>query len=208
MLLGCNAEARLEFVRLRWRAAIELGYDAIVALASIGFAPSVVNRLGQTLYRLASCFRDARNFILRPKIAGAAVLVRVSDQLLLIRTSYRPWYGVPCGVRKRGEDPRFTAVRELQEEVGMVVEASALRALGEFIIHHSWTEDHVHAFELRLDRYPQLCVDEREVVWAGFRAEAELSHLPVWPPLPTLLGSPRVGGSPWRQRAVGDGRQP
>ncbi len=93
----------------------------------------------------------------------------MNDELLLIRTSYRPWYSVPGGGVHRGEAPRLAAARELREEVGIAVEPDALRALGEFVVHHTWIEDHVHAFELRLEAHPPLRVDRREVVWAGFR---------------------------------------
>ena len=145
--------------------------------------------LWRLLHRLAAFLWDARNFVLRPRITGAAVLVRVGDELLLIRTSYRPWYGVPGGGVQRGEPPRLAAARELREEVGIAVAPDLLRPLGEFVVHHTFIEDHVHAFELRLDAPPALHVDQREVVWAGFRPEATLAELRLWPALPALLGA-------------------
>ena len=144
--------------------------------------------LWRFLHRVAAALWDARNFVLRPAVTGAAVLVRVNDELLLVRTSYRPWYGVPGGGVKRGEEPRLAAARELREETGIAVEPAALHALGEFVVRHTFIEDHVHAFELRLEAHPALHVDRREVVWAGFRAEATLGELPLWPALPALLG--------------------
>ena len=134
-----------------------------------------------------------RNFLLRPTITGAIVLVRVGEQLLLIRPSYRPWYTVPGGRVDRGETPRLAAARELHEEVGLAVEPGALRELGEFVVHHSHIEDHVHAFELRLAAPPELCIDSREVVWAGFHAETALGELYLWRVLEVVLG--RDGGT-------------
>jgi hypothetical protein len=49
----------------------------------------------------------------------------------------------------------------------------------------------VHAFELRLDAAPEVRIDSREVVWAGFRAEAALGELPLWIVLEAVLAAPR-----------------
>ena len=141
----------------------------------------------RVLHRLAARLWDTRNFLFRPKITGAIVLVRVGGELLLIRNSYRRWYSVPGGRVGRGEEPRLAAARELREEVGLAVEPEALRALGEFVVHHSNIEDHVHAFELRLDSKPELRIDAREVVWAGFHAEAALGELFLWRVLEVVL---------------------
>jgi 8-oxo-dGTP pyrophosphatase MutT (NUDIX family) len=127
--------------------------------------------------------------VLRPEITGAAVLVRVGGELLLIRQSYRRWYSVPGGRVARGESPRLAAARELEEEVGIAVAPEALSALGEFVVHHSFIEDHVHAFELRLEAPPEVRVDLREVVWAGFREERALAGLPLWPVLEVVLAA-------------------
>jgi len=145
--------------------------------------------LWRWLHRLAATLWDARNFVVRPEIAGAAVLVRVADELLVIRTSYRRWYSVPGGGIERGEEPRRAAARELHEEVGLAVDETALRPLGTFVVEHSHILDHVHVYELRLDAKPELRIDRREVVWAGFRPEATLGELALWPPLPIVLAA-------------------
>jgi ADP-ribose pyrophosphatase YjhB (NUDIX family) len=151
----------------------------------------VTDALWRAAHRLAARLWDTRNFLLRPTITGAIVLVRVGGELLLIRPSYRPWYTVPGGRVARGEAPRLAAARELREEVGIAVAPDALRALGEFVVHHSYIEDHVHAFELRLDAAPEVRIDSREVVWAGFHAETALGELPLWIVLEAVLAAPR-----------------
>jgi 8-oxo-dGTP pyrophosphatase MutT (NUDIX family) len=157
----------------------------------------VTDAFWRFLHRAATWLWDTRNFLLHPKITGAIVLVRVGGELLLIRSSYRPWYTVPGGRVERGEEPRLAAVRELHEEVGIAVAPGALLALGEFVVHHSHIEDHVHAFELRLETEPAVRIDLREVVWAGFRAETALDGLQLWPVLEVVLGRPgRAGGPP------------
>ncbi len=144
--------------------------------------------LWRELHRLATLLWDARNFLLRPKITGAIVLVRVGGELLLIRNSYRSWYTVPGGRVGRGEEPRLAAARELHEEVGLAAPPETLRALGEFVVHHSFIEDHVNAFELRLEAKPELRIDGREVVWAGFHDEGSLDALELWTVLEVVLG--------------------
>jgi len=162
----------------------------------------VTDALWRVLHRLAARLWDTRNFLLRPKITGAIVLVRVGEQLLLIRPSYRPWYTVPGGRVDRGELPRLAAARELREEVGLVVQPEALRALGEFVVPHDYTEDHVHAYELRLDAKPELRIDSREVVWAGFHAEAALGELYLWRVLEVVLAGDGGAGSSHRHEAA------
>jgi 8-oxo-dGTP pyrophosphatase MutT (NUDIX family) len=136
---------------------------------------------------------------LRPRVTGAVVLVRVADELLLVRASYRPWLTVPGGRVARGEPPLLAAVRELHEEVGLRVASEQLRPLGEFVIRHSNLEDHIHAYELRLDERPRVRIDMREITWAGFRPEATLETAELWPQLPRLLseGTVKCGAGPF-----------
>jgi ADP-ribose pyrophosphatase YjhB (NUDIX family) len=148
----------------------------------------VRDALWRAAHRAAAWLWDTRNFLFRPRVTGAIVLVRTGGELLLIRPSYRPWYTVPGGRVARGEEPRLAAARELHEEVGIAVAPAALRALGEFVVHHSHIEDHVHAFELRLDAQPAVRIDLREVVWAGFHGEGALDGLHLWPVLEVVLG--------------------
>jgi ADP-ribose pyrophosphatase YjhB (NUDIX family) len=154
----------------------------------------VTDAFWRVLHRVAARLYDARNFVLRPRVTGAVVLVRVSGELLLIRSSYRPWYTVPGGRVQWGEEPRLAALRELAEEVGLAAAPGALRALGEFVIRHSNIEDHVHAFELRLEAHPALRIDSREIVWAGFHAESALASLELWPALPPILAGSAPSG--------------
>ena len=147
----------------------------------------MIDALWRLAHRIAARLYDARNWITRPRVTGAVVLVRVADELLLVRASYRPWLTVPGGRVSRGEPPLLAAARELHEEVGLHVAPEQLRPLGEFVIHHSNLEDHIHAYELRLEQRPPLQIDMREITWAGFHPEATLDPTDLWPALPTIL---------------------
>jgi len=147
----------------------------------------VTDVLWRLAHRVAARLYDARNFVIRPRVTGAVVLVRVEAELLLVRASYRPWLTVPGGRVGRREAPVEAAVRELHEEVGLRVARDGLIPLGEFVVHHSNLEDHIHAFELRLDARPEVRIDHREITWAGFHSEAALDPTTLWPPLPHIL---------------------
>jgi len=57
---------------------------------------------------------------------GALCVVRRCDgRILLVSQSYRGGWGLPGGLLARGEVPDEAAVREVREEVGLVVELGA-----------------------------------------------------------------------------------
>ena len=54
---------------------------------------------------------------------GALVVVRNSDgEILLVRQAYRPRWGLPGGISKRGEEPFDAARREVFEETGLRID--------------------------------------------------------------------------------------
>ena len=58
--------------------------------------------------------------------SGAALLTDASDAVLLVKPWYRDYWLMPGGVTEAGESPRQCAEREAEEEVGIVVTATAL----------------------------------------------------------------------------------
>ncbi len=138
--------------------------------------PIVVDLVWRWGLRGAFAARLLVHFLLRPTVVGAHVVVRVGDRVLMVRNSYRRGLGLPAGRVDRGETPVMAACRELREEVGLVCEPGRLRCLGTAVLAHEWMTDHLHVFELVLDAEPPLRPDRREVVWAGFVAEAEIGN--------------------------------
>jgi 8-oxo-dGTP pyrophosphatase MutT (NUDIX family) len=63
------------------------------------------------------------------------------------------------GVGRR-EDHRLAAARELQEEVGVIIDPDTLRLV--------MATPNMHLYELRLTEPPKLQIDRREVVEACF----------------------------------------
>ncbi|MGI9601811.1 MAG: NUDIX domain-containing protein, partial [Acidimicrobiales bacterium] len=55
-------------------------------------------------------------------VAAMVRIVRPDGALLVVRTSYREGWVFPGGLCDRGESPMETAVREVREEVGLVID--------------------------------------------------------------------------------------
>jgi 8-oxo-dGTP diphosphatase len=55
-------------------------------------------------------------------VGAMCVIERDDGDLLLVRQSYRDGWGVPGGLLRRREEPAVGAVREAEEEIGVVVD--------------------------------------------------------------------------------------
>lgn len=78
---------------------------------------------------------------------------------------------------RRGETPEAAARRELFEEVGIT--AQALTPFGEASGRWGGHRGHVHLFELRLDRVPDLRLDNREIIGAMLVSPEQIRTMPV-----------------------------
>ena len=76
--------------------------------------------------RVASWSYELYRLIKKPHTFGALVAIWQNNELLMVETSYRPGYGLPGGGLLPGESAREAAVRELAEEVGLLIESSWL----------------------------------------------------------------------------------
>jgi 8-oxo-dGTP diphosphatase len=117
----------------------------------------------------------------RPCHEGALVAVYVGRGLLLVRPSYRQGWNLPGGGVRRGEAPEAAARRELLEETGLV----APPLLPACVVRGDWDgrRERVHFFELRLDRLPELKLDNREIIAARLVGPAELGGMRLTGPV-------------------------
>jgi 8-oxo-dGTP diphosphatase len=121
----------------------------------------------------------------RPRHEGALVAVYVGRELLLLRSSYRATWNLPGGAVRRGETPEAAARRELTEEIGLA--AHELVSAGDAFGNWGGRRSRVHYFELRLDRLPDLRLDNREIIAARLVSPDELPGMAVTGPVAAYL---------------------
>lgn len=143
----------------------------------------LVDAIWRAGYRIAYLSLRIWWKIRRPDQRGAFVALWRGNDLLVIRNSYRAGVTVPCGNIDSGETPREAARRELEEEVGILVEADELEFVCDVGVHFEAKNDHAYFFELRwaADTPIDLKIDRREVVWAGFCPRGDLNFVALVP---------------------------
>ncbi len=150
---------------------------------------TVALRLVRAGYRCAYAAARAWWWWRRPRTAGALVSLRVGDDILLLRTSYRPLGSLPGGFVGRHETPVAAAVRELGEELSLHVDAGRLVFAWRGTQTFESRTDTVTVFELRLTERPPLRIDGAEVVWAAWMPVSAARRQPLLPHVRAYLES-------------------
>lgn len=112
-------------------------------------------------------------FFRRPTLHGVYVALWQRGRILLIWNSYKPYASLPGGGIGRSESAAEAALRELREEVGIGLPASALREVAEYSHFVAYHQEHARFFEAELEREPEVAIDRREVVAARFATPDE-----------------------------------
>ncbi len=99
----------------------------------------------RTFYKIISPFRKLYWFLLRPKTIGVKCLIKYQDQFLFIRNTYgRMHWTSPGGGVHRQENPQEAVIREVSEEVGIIVQNPLL--LGEYQSNREYKQDTVYCY--------------------------------------------------------------
>jgi len=112
--------------------------------------------------------------IFKPKKYGAKVIIEHGGKFLIIRNSYgsgRPTF--PGGGIDEGETPEETAIREIEEEVGLIIQP---KFLGEIVSATEGKQDHVSVFTA-IAETDKLIVDEFEIKEATWLLPEEFPAL-------------------------------
>jgi 8-oxo-dGTP diphosphatase len=149
--------------------------------------PTLVDRGFQLAYVCA--YRAMRTYwkVRRPTTHGTLIALWSRGEVLLVRNSYVPYYGLPGGYLRRGETARDAAVRELHEEVGITADAAQLELVLDRT--HEWEGklDQVQIFALDVPSRPSVEVDHREVVEAAWWPPERALSLELFPPLRDVI---------------------
>ncbi len=147
--------------------------------------PGPLDAFWRTAYRLGFPLARVWWRLRGERHEGALVAVYVDRALLLVRSSYRAEWNFPGGTVKHGETPDAAARRELAEEIGLV--APQVEPAGEASGIWDGRRDRVHFFELRLDRLPELKLDNREIIGSRLASPEEVPAIAVTGPVAVYL---------------------
>ncbi len=121
----------------------------------------------RNFYKLIIPFVKIYWFIFRPKTSGSKCLVECKGKFLMIRQTYgnKDYWTLPGGGTDRGEAPENTAQREVQEEVGILLEN--LQFLGEYESTKQYKRDTIYCFYGQTDS-SDFKIDEDEIAEASW----------------------------------------
>ncbi|MEJ2640714.1 MAG: NUDIX hydrolase [Desulfosarcinaceae bacterium] len=145
------------------------------------------NLLWRYFYWLAYRLLRSFWFLFRPKGRGSLVAIWFEGRLLLVKNGYRRGYNLPGGSCRSGERARTTAVREVEEEVGIRLFPNQLCRRGTVVSRRNYLRDHCAYFEVHLEKVPEIRIDGREVVAAVLARPEALSAYPLDHTLRTYL---------------------
>lgn len=132
-------------------------------------------------------------FVRRPKTFGALIALWNEGELLLVKNSYRRQFTLPGGYIRDEETALVAASRELGEEVGVHVPPERLHPAFVAVREFEFRRDCVTICELTVPDRPNVDVDRREVVWAGFLPPSKILERPIVPHLRDYLACHPLG---------------
>jgi 8-oxo-dGTP diphosphatase len=157
-------------------------------------ASTLIDAAWRTAFRLGYPLARLWWRLRRPRHEAALVAIHVGQSLLLVRSPYRVAWNFPGGGVRRGEAPEAAAQRELAEEVGLA--AHELVSAGSVSGNWGGRRARVHFFELRLDRLPEIRIDNREIIDARLVSHDEMHGMALTGAVTAYLSGMSPPGRP------------
>lgn len=143
-------------------------------------------------YRLMRVYWGVR----RPSTHGALVTLWNRGEVLLVQNSYVKYRSLPGGYVARNETGPEAAVRELREEIGITATTDQLEKVFDEVKDWEGKRDHVEIFKLTLEQRPEIHIDHREVVAAGWYSPEQALELDLFPPIRRVIEDVLAKGGP------------
>jgi 8-oxo-dGTP pyrophosphatase MutT (NUDIX family) len=140
-------------------------------------AKQLITRL--RFYWLAARLYEAYRLLARPHTHGALVAIWHQQRLLLVQASYRRSLSLPGGGIERGETARQAAVRELAEELGLLVDPTQLEDPWQLTEASARGKNSVTIFTMWAAREPVLLLDGLELVASHWLTREEALSRPL-----------------------------
>ena len=110
---------------------------------------------------------------------GSSVLCEMDGKILLVRQFRYPFkkeiWEIPAGKRNKGESPETTAIRELEEEGGIV--AQGVEKLFEFYPSPAYTEEIIYVFRAVNPKKGNMHLDEDEFLTCRWFSKKEIKTM-------------------------------
>jgi 8-oxo-dGTP diphosphatase len=149
--------------------------------------PTLVDRGFQVAFIVAHRMLRGYWMFRRPRTQGTLVAVWNAGEVLIVKNSYRKEHTLPGGYARPGETPAEAGARELAEECRIYVEPARLKDAYRAEHGFEFRKDDCAIVEVEVDTRPVVGVDNREVVWAGFKPPAEILSMRIVPHLREYL---------------------
>jgi ADP-ribose pyrophosphatase YjhB (NUDIX family) len=127
-----------------------------------------------TVYRALYPIAKIYWYFARPKTVGAGCIIEFQGDILLVRNTYgnRAW-GFPGGGVKANETPKEGVMREVREEVGVILQDPV--EIGSFVYEHNHCYDTIHVFRASVER-SDFRIDPGEILEAHWMPFEEISR--------------------------------